>query len=152
MSTPRLDPESLANQTERALEMPFLRRCGYVLREQAEGRASGAVHVSAELAGPSGQLNGTELYGLVDCTAWFAIVTLLGPDEAAVSHDAHFAILGAAPIGSDVSFEARVMKRGRTTAFLRVEGSAGGKPVVSATITKTILPLAVRQRHAPKAT
>jgi acyl-coenzyme A thioesterase 13 len=150
MNSLRLSPDALQEQTRRALELPLLRRTGYSLLDQSEARARGAVHVSAELGGPSGQLNGTDIYGLVDCTAWFAVVTVLGPEEAAVSHDAHFSLLGAAPVGSDVTFEARVMKRGRTTAFLRVEGHVDGKPIVSATITKTILPISIRQRHAPK--
>jgi acyl-coenzyme A thioesterase PaaI-like protein len=139
--------EHVARASERALSIPFLVRCGYRLVEQREGHAIGSVHVSAELAYPSGHLNGTELYGLLDCTAFLAAATTLGIDEAAVTHDAHVSMLGTAPMGEDVTFEAKLMKRGRTTAFIRVDATSGGKPIALATITKTILPLAVRNRH-----
>ncbi len=134
----------------RMLEFPFMVRCGFELLEHAPLRASGAVRVTPELAGVSGHLNGTELYGLVDCTAFLAVATTLSPEEAAVTHDAHFSITGAAPTDALARFDAVVAKRGRTTAFIRVEVACGDRLVALATITKTILPLSVRNRHAPK--
>ncbi len=130
------------------LEIPLLVRCGFRLEEQSEGHARGGLHVTPELAGRVGHLNGTELYGLLDCTAWFAVAKTLATNEAAVTHDAHFSLLGVAKVGSEVSIVADVVKRGRTTAFVRVTAEADGKMFALATITKTIVPLDVRMRHA----
>ena len=104
--------------------------------------------MTPELAGPTGHLNGTELYGLLDCTAWFSVSKALAPNEAAVTHDAHFSMLGVAKVGSQVSIVAELGKRGRTTAFVRVTAEADGKPFALATITKSIIPFDVRMRHA----
>lgn len=142
------NPTPPAELLAHARAIPLLARCGYELEACADGRATGALDVSVELAGPSGHLNGTELYGLLDCTAWFAVATVLGPDEAAVTHDAHFSMLGVAPTGTRVSLEAHVVKRGRSLAFLRVEAFADGRLFATATVTKSILPHGVRMRHA----
>lgn len=139
---PPADSSSFANQ------IPLLVRCGYRLAEHVEGRARGTLHVTPELAGPTGHLNGTELYGLLDCTAWFSVSKSLATNEAAVTHDAHFSMLGVAKVGTEVSIVAELVKRGRTTAFVRVTAEADGKPFALATITKSILPLDVRMRHA----
>lgn len=131
-----------------ARRIPLLARCGYRLVAHGEGRARGVFPVTAELGGGTGHLNGTELYGLLDCTAWCAIASLLGASEAAVTHDAHFSMLGVAKVGSEVVITAEVVKRGRTTGFVRVEATADGKTFALATVTKTIVPLEVRMRHA----
>jgi acyl-coenzyme A thioesterase PaaI-like protein len=143
-----IDPETRERIMAYAKQLPFLVRCGYELRECAPGVALGHVHVSQSLAGGTGQLNGTELYGLLDCTAWFSVALMLGPDEAAVTHDVHFSILSAAPVGSDVSLKARVDKRGRHVAFVSVEAHASDRFVARATVTKSIIPLSQRLRHA----
>ena len=130
-----------------ATQLPFLVRCGFELRECQPGEALGVVHVTDALAGGTGQLNGTELYGLLDCTAWFAVALQLAPEEAAVTHDAHFSILATAPVGSEVTFRAHVDKRGRTLAFVSVEARTGERMVARATVTKSIIPLSQRLRH-----
>lgn len=130
-----------------ATQLPFLVRCGFQLRDCQPGRALGSVEVTDALAGGTGQLNGTELYGLLDCTAWFAVALQLEPDEAAVTHDAHFAIVATAPVGSEVTFSAHVDKRGRTLAFVSVDARTGDRIVARATVTKSIIPLAQRLRH-----
>ena len=143
-----IDPERRERIVAYAKQLPFLFRCGYELLECAPGAAQGRVHVSESLAGGTGQLNGTELYGLLDCTAWFSVALMLGQDEAAVTHDVHFSILSAAPVGSDVVLRATVDKRGRTLAFVSVEAHAGDRFIARATVTKSIIPLTQRMRHA----
>lgn len=144
MTTP--PPRSAA--ASHALAMPFLVRAGYSLVAEGEGFAEAELLVTPELGGGTGHLNGTELYGLLDCTAWFAVATTLADAEAAVTHDAHFSLLGVAPVGTTARFVARVMKRGRTTAFVRVEGTRDGKPFALATVTKTIMSVERRMRHS----
>jgi len=131
-----------------ATKLPFLARCGYELSQCVPGDAVASVTVTEALSGGTGQLNGTELYGLLDCSAWFAVALMLGTDEAAVTHDAHFSIVATAPTGSEVTFRAHVDKRGRTLAFVSVEAAAGDRLVARATITKSIISLAQRMRHA----
>ncbi len=150
MSAVRLNDEDLARQNAAALRMPLLLKSEYALLSQELEGVRARIVVSEELSLFSGHLNGVELYGLLDCTAWFAIAPHLGPDEAAVTHDAHFSILSAAPRGAVVELHGGVVKRGRTTGFVRVEASVDGKVFALGTLTKTIVPMAVRTRHAPK--
>lgn len=133
---------------EHARTLPFLARCGYALVRSEGGDAEACLTVTPLLAGLTGHLNGTELYGLLDCTAWFAIAPLLGPSEAAVTHDAHFSLLSTAPTGSEVRLTAHVDKRGRTTAFIRVQAHVGGRLFAAATVTKSIISTDARMRHA----
>ena len=149
--TPPLERDAQQRVMAYATTLPFLVRCGYQLSECVPGEARGELVVTDALAGGTGQLNGTELYGLLDCTAWFAVALMLGPEEAAVTHDAHFSIAATAPVHSTVSFHARVEKRGRTLAFVSVEARTGERLVARATVTKSIIPLAQRLRHAPQA-
>jgi len=144
-----LDLDAQRQVMSYATKLPFLVRCGYELSECLPGSAVGNVRVTEALAGGTGQLNGTELYGLLDCSAWFAVALMLNNEEAAVTHDAHFSIVATAPTGSDVTFRARVDKRGRTLAFVSVEAAAGDRLIARATITKSIISLAQRLRHAP---
>lgn len=152
MSAVRLSPEELARQNAAAMRMPLLERTRFSLVAQTADGVVATIEVTPEASLFSGHLNGVELYGLLDCTAWFSIAPHLGPDEAAVTHDAHFSIVGAAPAGATVELHGTVIKRGRTTAFVRTEGLVDGKVFALGTITKTILPMAVRTRHANKAT
>lgn len=152
MSAERLSPEELERQTAAAMRMPVLEKTHYRLVRQTPEGVVANLDVTPEASLFSGHLNGVELYGLLDCTAWFAVAPHLGPDEAAVTHDAHFTILSAAPAGSVVEMRGTVVKRGRTTAFVRTEALVEGKPFALGTLTKTIVPMAVRTRHAAKAT
>lgn len=131
-----------------ATQLPFLVRCGYELLDCGAGQARARVFVTDALAGGTGQLNGTELYGLLDCTAWFSVALLLDADEAAVTHDVHFSILATAPLGSEVTFDAHVDKRGRNLAFVSVRAHVGERLVARATVTKSVISLAQRLRHA----
>jgi len=143
------DPSSLESNFAKVLAMPFLVRCGFALVSHATGRATGQLVVSESLAAGTGRLNGTELYGLLDCAAWCAVASTLAPDEAAVTHDAHFSLVSVARLGSVVTFDAKVEKRGRSIAFVTVEARADGSLFARATVTKSIVPLSVRMRHAP---
>jgi acyl-coenzyme A thioesterase PaaI-like protein len=133
---------------QHAKTLPFLVRCGCEIHSCEPGLATAGLTVSEELAGGTGHLNGTELYGLLDCAAWFAVALMLEDDEAAVTHDAHFSLLSVAPVGAEVRFSARVEKRGRALAFIRVEAQVGEKLVATARITKSIIAHSVRMRHA----
>lgn len=151
MSAVRLTPEELARQNAAAMRMPLLEKTRFSLVSQTTEGVVATIEVTPEASLFSGHLNGVELYGLLDCTAWFTIAPHLGPDEAAVTHDAHFSILTAAPAGATVELRGTVMRRGRTTAFVRTEGLVGGKVFALGTITKSIIAMAVRTRHADKA-
>lgn len=151
MSAARLSPEELERQNTAALRMPVLEKTRYRIEEQTLEGVVARIEVTPEVSLFSGHLNGVELYGLLDCTAWFSIAPHLGPEEAAVTHDAHFSILSAAPAGSVVTMRGTVVKRGRTTAFVRTEALVDGKPFALGTITKSIIPMAVRTRHSAKA-
>jgi len=145
-------PEHLDLCIRRTLEMPIARQVNLRMVERGPGRAVCRFDVTEAASLGSGHLNGGELYGLLDYVAYLAVASVLPDDEAAVTHDAHFSILSAAPRGVEVEVSASVEKRGRTTAFMRVEarilGAGEARLAALATVTKTILPMDVRKRHA----
>jgi acyl-coenzyme A thioesterase PaaI-like protein len=60
-----------------------------------------------------------------------------------------------APLGSEVEVRSEVQRLGRNVAFIRVEAfvvtDGGMKQLAMATITKSIISLKQRLRHAPGA-
>jgi uncharacterized protein (TIGR00369 family) len=77
--------------------------------------------------------HGGMLAAVADCAAWFAIVTVTGPDEPMVTSDLHVRYL--APCDGDVIAEARTIKVGRTLCPTRVElFDRNGLHVASATV------------------
>jgi uncharacterized protein (TIGR00369 family) len=62
--------------------------------------------------------HGGMLANVADCAAWFAIVTLTGPDEPLVTTDMHMRYLG--PCLGDATVEARLIKLGRTLCPVEV--------------------------------
>ena len=144
-------PEHLEQSVRATLELPISRACNLRLLAQEPGRATCRLDVTEAVSLGSGQLNGGELYGLLDYAAYFALATLVPDQEASVTTDAHFAILAPAPRGSQVELRAAVDRRGRTLAFVRVEAwtLGGGEPklVALATVTKSILSMERRLRY-----
>lgn len=143
--------EHLALCVSATLDLPISRACGLRLVEQAPGHARCRLDVTEAVSLGSGQLNGGELYGLIDYAAYLALTTLLPDAEAAVTADAHFSILAPAPRGSQVELDAHVERRGRSLAFSRVEvrllGEGEPKTVALGTVTKSILSMERRLRY-----
>ncbi len=144
-------PDHLALCVRHTLEMPACAALNLRLVEQTEGRAVCRLDVTEAGSVGSGHLNGGELYGALDCVAYLALTTLVPDDEAAVTADAHFSILSAAPRGSEVEIRAKVEKRGKNLAFMRVEavilGEGEPKMAALATVTKSIISMKARMRH-----
>ncbi|MGB5810801.1 MAG: PaaI family thioesterase [Polyangiales bacterium] len=123
--------------------------------ESGEGEVVCRLDVTEALCANTGALSGGELYGILDSVAYLSILTVLSEQEAAVSHDAHFSLMSMAPLGSEVEIHAKVQRRGRSVAFIRVDAFVLGddtrKPLALATITKSIIPMNVRLRHRSSA-
>ncbi|MBW7906982.1 MAG: PaaI family thioesterase [Phycisphaerae bacterium] len=78
--------------------------------------------------------HGGMLANVADCVAWFAIVTLTGPDEPLVTTDMQLRYLGAC-VG-DATATARVIKLGRTLCPVAIDiFDASGRHVVCGQVT-----------------
>jgi len=132
--------------TRRVLAHGFHRDCDLTLDEQGEGHAVCRFAVNDTTANPFGMLHGGILYGLMDVACFLAILPMLQADENAVSHDVHFSVLRPVAKGAEVRLAARIVQRGRRTAFGRVEAYSArdgdARLVAMGTVTKSIVPAA----------
>jgi len=78
--------------------------------------------------------HGGMLAMVADCAAWFAIVTVTGPDEPMLT--TNLSIQYLAPCLTDVVVESRIIKVGRTLCPTQVDlFDLDGKAVATATVT-----------------
>jgi len=132
------------------LDLDLSKEVGLALVSQSEGAAVTRFVVPARAARGSGHLHGNYLYGLLDYAAFFTVVTVLRPDESAVTHDAHFTLLDPVPAGATVELVGSLDRRGRHIAFLSVDAwwvdGASRRCVARARITKSIMAMQQRTR------
>jgi len=85
----------------------------------------------------------------MDVMCLMALLPQLADDEAAISHDLHYALMAPVMPGETVSIEAQVDKRGRNIAFLSAHcycTKAGEKRLVArGSVTKSIVRKALRE-------
>ena len=147
--------EHLQRCVQATLSLPTCKASEMRLIEQSEGRAVCRLTATEAVCANTGALSGGDLYGLLDSVAYLGVITMLPDDATGVSHDAHFSLLTMAPLGSEVEVRSEVQRLGRNVAFIRVEAfvvtDGGMKQLAMATITKSIISLKQRLRHAPGA-
>lgn len=128
--------------TRRVLAHRFHRDCGLVLVERDSAGAVCRFTVNEYTANPFGALHGGILYAMMDVAAFLAVLPTLEAGENAVSHDVHVSVLRPVT-GSEVTLQARILKRGRGTIFIRVEArDAENRLAATGTVTKTVVPAA----------
>jgi acyl-coenzyme A thioesterase 13 len=86
-----------------------------------EGQARLELQVTPEVQNVNGTLHGGAIATLVDHAGTVAIMTADRQGRAGVSTDLTVSFLAAAPGGSTVVAEARVLKIGKTLAFVSVD-------------------------------
>ncbi len=119
--------------------LPLHRYLGIGCIKATDGRAHFEIQVGEHSANPNGALHGGVVCTLCDVACYAALQNDLADDEDAVTHDIHVSVMRAARTGDTVRFEATVIKRGRSLAFVEAQAYCGDKLMASARVTKSIL-------------
>lgn len=109
-----------------------------------EGKATMTLRVGGDAINPAGVLHGGVIYALADVCAYAALVSAIGDDQDAVTHDLHVSMLRPGLRDAEVTITAEVQKLGRQLAFLRAEATTQGKLMAMATVTKSLIARAGR--------
>ncbi|MDP3859912.1 MAG: PaaI family thioesterase [Stagnimonas sp.] len=124
------------------VQHPLHQAMGVRQIDAADGKASLEVVVGAGMVNPAGMFHGGIVYTLCDMVCYAALVSQLQPGENAATHDLHVSILKAARLGETVRFEGRVLRAGRSVAFMEAVAMQGERLLARATVTKSILRVA----------
>ena len=129
----------LAQYLPMIVQHPLHQAMGVRHIDAAEGRASLEVVVGPDMVNPAGMFHGGIVYTLCDMVCYAALVSQLQAGENAATHDLHVSILKAAKLGETVRFEGRVLRAGRSVAFMESVALQGDRLLARATVTKSIL-------------
>ncbi|MDB5392799.1 MAG: PaaI family thioesterase [Rhodospirillales bacterium] len=92
----------------------------------------------AEMLTPWGTLNGGVLNSLVEVSAFYALLPVLQPNELPVTNDIFLQHVRPLP-NAEYELTGRVLRRGRTMAWLESTAWVGGKECTFARLTKTLV-------------
>ena len=87
----------------------------------------------------NGKVHGGTLCTLLDVTAYLAVLPSLDPSQTAVTHNMNASFFGSCSPGDEILFEAKVMHRGRTLAFVQSDARVGDRRIASATVCKSVI-------------
>lgn len=123
------------------LDVPLLRFLGARFDGWHEERAAVSLLVGPDALNANDRLHGGVICTLLDVTAYLALLPTLTPPETAVTHNMNTSFFAAASLNDAMRFEARVVHRGRSIAFVESEARAGDKRIALATVCKSVLVL-----------
>jgi len=130
-------------RTEALLDHPYQRFCGLALIEQGAGTCTTRLRVGPNVTNLADNLHGGVLYSMADVTCMLATLTQLGADEYAVSHSVQVSVLSPVAAGVEVTFEAEVLRRGRSLVFTQCHAwkpcDGTRRMVATAMIVKSLL-------------
>jgi len=129
----------VSDRLKNLINLPLHQYLGVVDITSNEGSGVLTAKVNENTTNPLGVYHGGVTYTLCDVCAYAGMLSLLGDDEDAVTHDMHVSIMRSARAGEDVVFKSTVLKKGRNLCFMDVEAKSGEKTLARARITKSIL-------------
>jgi uncharacterized protein (TIGR00369 family) len=118
---------------------PLHRDIGVEFLKAADGRSQLAFTVTEAMLTPAPALHAGYLYAVSDLAAYVALLSLLDPQESAVTHDIHVSVMRSAQQGERVEVCAEVVRRGRTLAFIDARCEADGRLLSTARVTKSMM-------------
>lgn len=121
------------------LQHPLHRAMGLREIETADGTAWFEVDIGPDTVNTADMFHGGVVYALADLAALSAALTRLPEGHFAVTHDLHVSMMRAGMRGQRARFEGRVLRMGRSLAFIQVEVSCAGEVLTRASVTKSIL-------------
>lgn len=86
-----------------------------------------------------GSLHAAMLYAAMEATCLFALLPALGKNNRAVTHDFHASVMRTVGLGETCEIDSRVVKHGRTLAFIDANAKVADKLVATARVTKSIV-------------
>lgn len=122
-----------------ALNSGYSHWSGVRLLEARAGYARLAFRPRAEMLTPWGTLNGGVINSLVEVPGFVALLTGLAPGELPVTNDIFLQHIRPLPGDVEYELEGRVLRRGKTMAWVETTALVAGKPHSLARITKTII-------------
>ncbi len=129
----------LDERQQAVLDIPLNRHLGIRYDGMRDGAAHAHFYSTPALATFGGQLHGGALSTLCEVAGFLALVPSLPADQHAVTHDLHLSLMRAVPAGARCDLSARVVRLGRTLAFIDVSAMVEGQLVASARITKSLI-------------
>ena len=129
----------MQQRVETVLKHPLHRYLGLDYIDSDQGEATLGFVVNENTLNPAGVLHGGVVYTLCDVCAYAGLLSMLGEDEEAVTHDIHISALRSAKLGDAVKIRSSLIKRGRTLCFIDVTAEVEGKLIATARVTKSIL-------------
>ena len=132
-----MNASDLRSRYRAVLDVPLNRHLGLVFDGGEDGAARAHFEVGPELLAFGG-LHGGVLCTLMDAVCMLALLPSLDPSRHAVTHDIYVSVMRSVPAGTCCRLTARVLKLGRTLAFLEAAAEADGKIVASARVTKSL--------------
>ena len=139
---PLKTPAEIQRANDFVLQHPYNRFAGLQLINQSPGKAVTRFPVEGNAVNMADELHSGLLYGLMDATSFLALITVLKPEELAVTHDLHVSLVRPAARGMEVELHADVIRRGTRLAFLRCEawrvGGHNTRLIATAKVTKSL--------------
>jgi acyl-coenzyme A thioesterase PaaI-like protein len=123
---------------EQTFNSGYNRWAGLKLKEIAPGFARIAFVPRPEMLTPWATLNGGVLNSLVEVPAFFALLPSLEPDELPVTNDIFLQHVRPLPGDAEYELTGRLLRRGKTIAWLESTAWVGGKECSFARLTKTL--------------
>ena len=118
---------------------PQHRAMGVERIEAADGRSRVEIDVAGDMVNAAGMFLGGNVYTICDMACYAALLSELPEGHNAVTHDIHVSLMRGARAGDRVVFTGRVIRRGRSVAFMEAEAHVGDEVMARATVTKSIL-------------
>lgn len=135
-------PTEIQKANDFVLQHPYNRFAGLQLISQSPGKAVTRFPVDGNSVNMADDLHSGLLYGLMDATSFLALITVLKPEELAVTHDLHVSVMRPACKGMEVELHADVIRRGTRLAFLRCEAwrvdGHNTRLIATAKVTKSL--------------
>jgi acyl-coenzyme A thioesterase PaaI-like protein len=130
---------TLAQQAmyETTFNSGYNRWAGLKMLEMRPGFARIGFTPRAEMLTPWGTLNGGVLNSLVEVSAFYALLPGLGPDELPVTNDIFLQHVRPLP-NAEYELTGRLLRKGRTMAWLESTAWVDGKECTFARLTKTL--------------
>lgn len=120
-------------------DLPYHRYLGLDIQHAEAGRSRVVLQVHAQNQNMLNVLHGGVICSVLDVAAYAALISVLAPDQAGVTHDIHVSMLRPATSGTTVVFEGEVVRSGKSLAFVDARATIDGQLIASARITKSLI-------------
>jgi uncharacterized protein (TIGR00369 family) len=137
--TSAADTDLLAERVHGVLEVALHRFLGVQLLDPAHPANGIWFEVGDAAVNNVELLHGGIVTALLDVASYLALLPLLGRDEGAVTHDSSASLMKAVHRGARVEVTGRVVRRGRSLAFVHAEATVDGTVVATGQVTKSVL-------------